>query len=184
MNRLNDAYQLLSEDYDNGRRLYIVQYDKRTKYRMASFIEGKFNRIYKEDKASIEVLRLEKDVLDPVDAWKEMSIRQVLESNSTGQAKINTLAFAKSILDYSREQRDEDSTALSHSYPFLIDSPFTELSDGNLRKSASCLHSFAEQVILLISNESLSGVNSLIRPYVGGEVAFVKTNNDASSTLN
>lgn len=181
--RINDSYKQLSEDYSNGRRLYIVQYDKRSKYRMATYIEKKFNDIYKEDPAAIAVLRSEPGILDPVAALKEMAIRKVLEPNSTGQAKINTLAFAKSILDYSRAERDEDSTEISRSYPFLIDSPFTELSDGNLRQSAACLHTFAEQVILMISKESLSGVQDLILPHVGGKATFAKKNNDASSTL-
>ena len=121
--------------------------------------------------------------MDPVDALKEISICKVLESNSTGQAKINTLAFAKSILDYSRAERDENSTGLTRSYPFLIDSPFTELSDGNLEKSAHQLHEFADQVILMISNESLSSVKDLIMPYVGGMTTLEKNNNDASSKI-
>lgn len=182
-NRINDSYKALSEDYANGRRLYIVQYDKKTKYRMATYIEKKFNDIYVEDPASIEVLKREPGILDPVAALKEFSIRKVLEPNSTGQAKINTLAFAKAILDYSRAKRDENSTEISRSYPFLIDSPFTELSNDNLKQSALCLHSFAEQVILMISDESLSGVEKLIRPYVGGTVTFEKKKNDASTTI-
>ena len=181
--RLNQAYEMLSEDYDNGRRLYIVQYNKKTKYRMASYIEGKFNKIYKEDRETIAAFAAQPDILDPVDALKEYYICKVLESNSTGQAKINTLSFAKSILDFSRAERDVNSTELTRSYPFFIDSPFTELSDGNLEKSARRLHEFADQVILMISNESLSGVKDLIMPYVGGMTTLEKNNNDASSKI-
>ena len=176
--RLNQAYEMLSEDYDNGRRLYIVSNNKKTKYRMASYIEGKFNKIYKEDRETIAAFAAQPDILDPVDALKEYYICKVLESNSTGQAKINTLSFAKSILDFSRAERDVNSTELTRSYPFLIDSPFTELSDGNLEKSARRLHEFADQVILMISNESLSGVKDLIMPYVGGMTTLEKNNND------
>lgn len=181
--RLNRSYEMLSEDYDNGRRLYIVQYDKRTKYRMASYIDGKFKKIYKEDPDSIAAMAAQSNILDPIDALREISICKVLESNSTGQAKINTLAFAKSILDFSRAERDDSSTELTRSYPFLIDSPFTELSDGNLEKSALRLHEFADQVILMISNESLTSVKELIMPFVGGITTLEKNNNDASSKI-
>lgn len=181
---INSAYQELSEDYDNGRRLYIVQYDKKDKYRMASYIEAKFQKEY--DRINCFALYnslLADGCFDPQDAIRELAIRNVLEANSTGQAKINTLAFAKAILEYSRAQRDDESTEISRDYPFLIDSPFTELSNENLSKSASNLHTFANQVILMISEESLGSVESILKQSIGGMAKLAKNNNQAYSTL-
>lgn len=178
--RINEAYEMLSEDYENGRRLYIVQYDKSTKYRLASYLEPKFNSVCDKLASGIEARKAAGETEEEI---RETAIQKVLESNSTGQAKINTLAFAKAILDYSREKREDSSTEISRSYPFLIDSPFTELSDGNLMKSAKRIHEFAEQVILMISNESLSGVSDYVMPYVGKVVKLEKSNKDAFSSI-
>ena len=113
----------------------------------------------------------------------ETIILSLKDSNSTGQGKINTLAFAKAILDYSREERSSDSTEISRSYPFLIDSPFTELSDGNLLQSSIAIHTFADQIILLISNESLSGVQENLKPYVALTYEIIGNAGDNNSTL-
>ena len=112
---------------------------------------------------------------------KEKVILKVLESNSTGQSKINTLAFAKAILDYSNEERDEESTEITKIYPFMIDSPFTELSDGNLYKSAENIHLFSSQIILMISNDSLDGVKELLLPYVNNIKVLEKQDNESYS---
>lgn len=180
--RINDAYKLLSEDYVNGRRLYIVQFNKKTKYRMASYMEDKYNQVFLRMSADNGLAAYQAAGMT-LPEIQEDAILKVLESNSTGQAKINTLAFAKAILDYSRAERSEDSTEISRSYPFLIDSPFTELSDGNLHQSADSIHQFAEQVILMISKESLDSVNEQLQPYIGAVVELQKSVNDSFSTI-
>ena len=86
-------------------------------------------------------------------------------------------------MDYSREERSADSTEISRSYPFLIDSPFTELSDGNLQQSSAAIHSFADQIILLISNESLSGVQDNLEQYVSQTYEIIGNAGDNNSTL-
>ncbi len=180
--RINDAYKLLSEDYVNGRRLYIVQFNKKTKYRMASYMEDKYNQVFLRMSADNGLAAYQAAGMT-LPEIQEDAILKVLESNSTGQAKINTLAFAKAILDYSRAERSEDSTEISRSYPFLIDSPFTELSDGNLHQSADSIHQFAEQVILMISKESLDSVKEQLQPYIGAVVELQKSVNDSFSTI-
>lgn len=180
--RINAAYELISEDYENGRRLYIVQYDEKTRYRLASFLEVKMKEMC-EQVAKENLLKIWKLEGVSKDEMLERIIMRVLESNSTGQSKINSLAFAKAILDYSRSSFGSGEAEITKSYPFLIDSPFTELSDGNLHKSAAAINTFAEQVILMISSESLDGVRDLIEPYIGGRVRLVKSSNNAESTL-
>lgn len=180
--RINSAYAILSEDYARGKRLYVIQFDKEDKYGMVSYLQSQYDELferYSSDNtiASYKTLGLSDEEIT------EKIILKIRESNSTGQSKINTLAFAKAILDYSSEIRDDESTELSKSYPFLIDSPFTELAEGNLEMSATNIHSFSKQIILLISTESLSSVADKITPYVSDEYRLKKHDGESNSSL-
>lgn len=180
--KINDAYSQISEDYARGRRLYIVQFDAKQKYRLVSYYQYNYENILNKltEDGTVKSLSImgkdEKEI-------HEYIILKVLESNSTGQSKINTLAFAKAILDYSNEERDESSTEITKNYPFLIDSPFTELTDENLSKSAASLHKFTNQVILMSSADSLASVEDSIIPFVGCRNYLVKADNESFSTL-
>lgn len=180
--KINDAYSQISEDFARGRRLYIVQFDTKQKYRLVSYYqynyENMLNKLTEDETVkSLTIMGLDEKQIH------EHIVMKVLESNSTGQSKINTLAFAKAILDYSNEERDEDSTEITKNYPFLIDSPFTELTDENLSKSASSLHKFSNQVILMSSVDSLASVEDSIVPYVECRNYLVKADNESFSTL-
>ena len=180
--RINSAYSEISEDYDNGRRLYIVQFKDKDRYKLQSFLYPKLMDLYQRLTKDNTIKVMEREGKNREEIQEDLILR-VLESNSTGQSKINSLAFAKAILDYSRAQRADESTDISRSYPFIIDSPFTELSDGNLHKSAEAIHFFADQVILMISQESLDGVMDEISPYIGGMVQLSKSKTDAESKV-
>lgn len=178
--KINEAYSILSEDYSRGRRLYIVQFDNSKKYRLVSYYESNYTSLYTKYKADGTLNAFIMQGLSENEI-KEKVILKILESNSTGQSKINTLAFAKAILDYSNEERDEESTEITKNYPFMIDSPFTELSDGNLYKSAENIHLFSSQIILMISSDSLDGVKELLLPYVNNIKILEKHKNESYS---
>ena len=180
--KINDAYSILSEDYSRGKRLYVIQYDNADKYGMVSYLQRQYDELYEQSSRNGVIDSYHSDNKSD-DEIKELIILKIRESNSTGQSKINTLAFAKAILDYSSEVRDDDSTELTKSYPFLIDSPFTELTDGNLEMSAKNIHSFSEQLILMISGDSLSGVKSFIEPYVACLYELQKNEGESNSSL-
>ena len=181
--KINDAYASLSEDYDSlGKRLYVIQFDKADKYGMVSYLQSQYDATYgkwQADGTLASYLHQQKDE----DEIKELIIMKIRESNSTGQSKINTLAFAKAILDYSSEVREGDTTQLSKSYPFLIDSPFTELSGENLTKSAENIHTFSDQLVLMISEDSLSGVKQFIEPFVACSYELQKNDGESNSSL-
>ena len=180
--KINESYSQISEDFTRGRRLYIVQFDAKQKYRLVSYYQYNYDSMLNKltEDGTVKSLTImgkdEKEI-------HEYIVLKVLESNSTGQSKINTLAFAKAILDYSNEERDENSTEITKNYPFLIDSPFTELTDENLSKSAASLHKFTNQVILMSSADSLASVEDSIIPYVGCRNYLVKADNESFSTL-
>ncbi|MDE6407603.1 MAG: hypothetical protein K2K50_03235, partial [Anaeroplasmataceae bacterium] len=180
--KINEAYSQMSEDHAYGRRLYIVQYDPVQKYRLVSYYQSNYEEMLKNFTNDGTIKSLE--MIDKTDSEiKEYIILKVLESNSTGQSKINTLTFAKAILDYSNEIRDVDSTEITKNYPFLIDSPFTELTDDNLMRSSANLHNFTGQVILMSSEEGLASVKDSIIPYVGCENHLVKVENESLSIV-
>ena len=160
---LDKAYRILSED--EGRRIYICQYSDKDKYSLITYVQSKFDEIKSIWTNNAYIRTLEQDGI-PQSEINERIIIRAKETKSTGQSKINSLAFAKAILDYSNEPREEDSLEITHDYPFLIDSPFTELDEDNLYNSAKTLHNFAKQIILLVSRKSLEGVAEFVEPYV------------------
>ena len=179
---INDAYSALSEDALRERKLYVVQFDKKRKYMLISYYENNFKRMKTEWLNEGEYVA--RSAIGKSDAQIDEEIKiKVAEPNSTGQSKVNSLAFAKSILDFSSKERVDESISRTKSYPFIIDSPFTELSDENLTKPAQNIHEFSEQIILMISNESLRGVNEFIDPCVGSRALFEKDENEGYSTI-
>lgn len=180
---INDAYSALSEDAARDRKLYVVQYDKKRKYMLISYYEHNFKRMKADWLNKGEYMARSATGKTDAQIDEEIKIR-IAEPNSTGQSKVNSLAFAKSILDFSSKVRVEESISRTKDYPFIIDSPFTELSDENLTKPAQNIHDFSEQIILMISNESLRGVNEFIEPYVGCRALFEKNENEGYSTIN
>lgn len=180
--KIDLAYAALSEDYDRGRRICIGQYSPELKYRILSYYlsdyESSFSMLKNNGTLAALKTRGESD-----DAIKEYVIDQAKTSSSTGQSKINTLAFAKAILDYSNDERDEDSTEISRDYPFLIDSPFTELANENLEHSADIIHTFTGQIILLISEESYERTKIKILPHVKSQVNLTKKEGESYSFI-
>ena len=160
---LSKAYSLLSED--TGRRIYLCQHEKNDKYRLVTYVKSKYDEMRVSWTNSGELKTLQDEGLS-VSEIQEKIILKTLEGKSTGQSKVNSLAFAKAILDYSNEDRSADKLKVSHDYPFLIDSPFTELSGKNLENVAQYIHTFANQIILMADDESYAGVSSLVEPAV------------------
>lgn len=179
---INDAYSALSEDAVRERKLYVVQFDKKRKYMLISYYENNFKRMKTEWLNKGEYVARSATGKSDAQIDEEIKIK-VAEPNSTGQSKVNSLAFAKSILDFSSKERVDESISRTKNYPFIIDSPFTELSDENLTKPAQSIHEFSEQIILMISSESLRGVNEYIDPYVGSKALFEKNENEGYSTI-
>lgn len=180
--KLDKAYSLISEDYERGRRIYIVQFEPREKFRLVSYYANDYSNklIEIKENGTLESYKMSGLTGDEI---QEKIILGIKTSNSTGQSKINTLAFAKAILDYSNETRDEDSIEITKDYPFMIDSPFTELSGDNLVLSSKEMHNFASQILLMISDKSYETVKDRIEKYVGSLTRIKKNPGESRSTL-
>lgn len=180
--KLIEAYKLLSEDYERGRMVYLVQFDKQRKYQIIVYMMSMLNRMidcWKKNGTYGEMLNSgmsEQEI-------REQAIIKCSDSNSTGQSKMNTLSFVKAILDYSNESKGEDTFEIRKEYPLLIDAPFGDIFDQNLVKSSSELHTFTHQIILMLSEESYDNVKQYIGPYVNNIYEYVKTPNQNSSII-
>lgn len=161
---LSRSYSLLSDD--TGRRIYICQYDKKEKYRLLTYKKMDFDKKLVSWINGGQKRTLEQEGLSEREIAEKIILEGSAEGKSTGQSKINSLAFAKAILDYSNEDRTDDRLKVSHDYPFLIDSPFTELSGDNLINVGKYINTFASQIILMADENSYGEVKTLVSPYV------------------
>lgn len=170
---LSRAYNLLSED--TGRRIYLCKYNinKNSKYGLLTYLQSRYTEI-RTSWTNSGMMKTYKDSGLTDDEIHELIVIQASEGKSTGQSKINSLAFAKAILEYSNEDRSSDSLKVSHDYPFLIDSPFTELSDENLMNVAKYINTFAGQVLIMADDTSYGGVERFIRSFVNTKTQLIK----------
>ena len=168
---LSKAYILLSEDI--GRSIYLCQHEKKNKYRLVTYVKSKYDTLRTTWTNSGELKTLQDDGLSESEIHEKIVLK-VVEGKSTGQSKVNSLAFAKAILDYSNEDRTTDKLKVSHDYPFLIDSPFTELSGKNLENVAQYIHTFANQIILMADDKSYGGVATFVEPEVCSKTKLLK----------
>lgn len=168
---LTEAYTLLSED--TGRRIYLCQHDKKEMYRLVTYVKSKYDELRATWINNGQLKTYEDEGLNESEI-NEKIILSVAEGKSTGQSKVNSLAFAKAVLDYSNEDRTTDSLNVSHDYPFLIDSPFTELSGKNLENVAKYINTFAKQIILMADDKSYGGVESFVKPAVHSITKLLK----------
>ena len=183
--RINDylkaAYSAISEDAKLGRRLYLVQFHKNKKYQMVVYNQKSFDERYeymamRGDIAHLAESKSKGEIIEDI-------ILQCAESNSTGQNKINTLAFVKAILDFSNEEKSDGSLEIAKDYPLLIDAPFGDIFDDNLVLSSKELHSFAGQIILMLAEESYESVKEQLGQYVSSTVSFGKVDNESRSII-
>ena len=168
---LTKAYNLLSED--TGRRIYLCQHGRKDKYRLVTYLKNRYDEKRSSLINSGGIKTLEDDGLSESEI-NERIVLEVAEGKSTGQSKVNSLAFAKAVLDYSNEDRTSDKLKVSHDYPFLIDSPFTELSGKNLDNVAQYIHTFANQIILMADDKSYGGIQQLVAPSVKSTARLLK----------
>lgn len=168
---LTRAYTMLSED--TGRRIYICQFNKKKKFGLLTYLQSRYSEMQTRWINKGRIKALHDQGLTDEQIHEELVIK-VAEGKSTGQSKVNSLAFAMAILQYSNEDRSQDELKVSRDYPFLIDSPFTELSGENQNKVAKNIHTFASQVLLMADEVSFGGVARLVEPSINTQTRLVK----------
>ena len=141
---LTKAYSLLSED--TGRRIYLCQHGKKDKYRLVTYVKSKYDELRSSWINSGRIKTLEDDGLSESEIHERV-VLEVVEGKSTGQSKVNSLAFAKAVLDYSNEDRTSDKLYM---------------------------HTFANQVILMADEISYGGVKNWVAPSVCTKTELLK----------
>ena len=180
--RLQQAYKMLSDDYDLGRRIYIVQYDQVSMFRLITYFENQYQDTLQNMKkrgitASLKAMGQSDEEI------QETAILSCAQPNSTGQSKMNTLAFVKAILDFANEPQSGGIFETTKAYPLLIDAPFGDIFDKNLEKSAMSLHAFTHQIILMLAKDSYRDVEKYVGPYVSSVHVFEKEPNEDHSNI-
>lgn len=174
--RLQKAYEQLSDDFEMGRRLYIVQYDQVSMYRLVTYFDQQLQDTISNMKkrgqyaSLLAIGQSEEEIL-------EAAILSCAQPNSTGQSKMNTLAFVKAILDFANAPQGDEVFDTTKEYPLLIDAPFGDIFDKNLEKSARYLHSYTHQIILMLAKDSFREVADYVGPYVSTLHRFSKETN-------
>ena len=171
---LQRAYATVSEDARNGRSLWLVQSDRAREYQMVPYYRDQVEEFLAREGKTWDAANI---------ADRERAVLACGESNSTGQSKINTFAFVRSILDFANAEKGAESFQLSRSYPLLIDAPFGDIFDDNLLMSSRELHSFADQIILMLARQSYEGVSREIGPYVSRCVELIKNEGKGLSSI-
>ena len=182
-NKLNNAYKCLSEDSSLGKEIYIIQFDSSRQFQMVIYLKNNYESLYAEWCKNGTFNALKADGLSE-DEIKEKIIIECIDSSSTGQSKMNTLSFIKAILDYSNQQKEEESFEIQKNYPLLIDAPFSDIAGSNLVNSASELHSFAEQIILMLDSDKYKNIKDYIDPYLSQKYEFTKIENENHTVIN
>lgn len=180
--RLQEAYNMLSDDYDLGRRIYIVQYDQVSMFQIITYFENQYqdtlsNMQKKGTVASLKAMGQSDEEI------QETAILSCAQPNSTGQSKMNTLAFVKAILDFANEPQSGGIFEMTKAYPLLIDAPFGDIFDKNLEKSAMSLHAFTHQIILMLAKDSYRDVEDYVGPFVSTVHLFEKEPNEDHSNI-
>ena len=155
----------------------LIEHNKKNKYRLVTYVKRKYDDLRTSWINNGRIKTLEDDGLSESEIHENI-ILEVVEGKSTGQSKVNSLSFAKAILDYSNEAGTTDQLRVSHDYPFLIDSPFTELSGRNLDNVAKNIHTFANQIILMADDKSYGGVQQFVAPSVKSTTRLLKNSTD------
>ena len=180
--RLQEAYKMLSDDYDLGRRIYIVQYDQVSMFQIITYFENQYQDTLRnmQNKGTVASLKAMGQSDEEI---QETAILSCAQPNSTGQSKMNTLAFVKAILDFANEPQSGGIFEMTKAYPLLIDAPFGDIFDKNLEKSAMSLHAFTHQIILMLAKDSYRDVEKYVSPYVSTVHFFEKEPNEDHSII-
>lgn len=180
--KLSAAYGLISEDARLGRRLYLGMFGTSVQYQLVVYNQQTFDGHLKMLTDEGQVSAWEKSGMSREEIRERIIIR-CAESNSTGQNKINTLAFVKAILDYANEPREDSPFEVAKDYPLLIDAPFGDIFEDNLYLSSRELHSFSGQIILMLAEESYQAVRPQLESHVSRTYLLDKSGSQEGSTI-
>jgi DNA sulfur modification protein DndD len=189
-NIINKNYEILSDDYVLGRRLYLTQFHK-PKYRIIPYFQNRLEDFI--NNVDWDGLKSSFSDIDFSDEEQKLEVAKikVAESSSTGQGKISTLSFVKSVLQYTKNSinKQNNSGELNDilreekQYPLVLDAPFTELSGENLIKVAEKLKEFNFQTIVMMDLKSFNEFKENFQDSIGSLNILSKSEGYSSTVI-
>ena len=154
---LAEAFSKLRSESDSQRQIYITQFEQQ--HRLIVYHEKQVEEVLKKYSGNITDLKREQIIL--------------LKStgSSMGQLKMASLAFMKSILSYVHEVAEKDPHMVDAEYPVVMDAPFGDIKGENYDNAVKYMHTFAEQVIVLLADKDIP---KGIEPFVARRYSVVK----------
>lgn len=151
---LRESFKALRSKSDAQRQVYVTMYQSLNEL-----------VVYHEDAARADYRMNVSQSMSPDEKRRvfEQAVLAHVESNSMGQQKMASLAFMKAILDYVRDVAANVRHMADAAYPIVVDAPFGDIKRENYDNAVACMHTFADQVILLLADEE---VPPGIAPYV------------------
>ena len=90
--------------------------------------------------------------------YKYMGDQRIPVRMSQGERQVTSLAFVGAIVDVAREQTEDKSfIEFGGEYPIVLDSPFGQLDEDHRKRTALCLPSLSNQVIVMVSGSQWKG---------------------------
>lgn len=173
---LKTAYLDLSSGSEIGRDVYITKF-REPKFKLITYDKRDVQNLYQQYVNNHDKNEISKEEL------MEMAIIESGIGNSGGQGKSVTISFVKAILDFARTFEKNSQFIKSENYPVVIDAPFGDLSDDDLRKPALKLADFSEQVILMLTPKEFDVVKKYISPRIGEFYTINKIDNKYSELI-
>jgi hypothetical protein len=189
-NIINKNYEILSDDYVLGRRLYLTQFHK-PKYRIIPYFQNRLEDFITN--VDWDGLKSSFSDIDFNDEEQKLEVAKikVAESSSTGQGKVSTLSFVKSVLQYTKNSINKqnnigelnDILRDEKQYPLVLDAPFTELSGENLIKVAEKLKEFNFQTIVMMDLKSFNEFKENFQDSIGSLNILSKSEGYSSTVI-
>jgi DNA sulfur modification protein DndD len=181
---ISEAYKQISEDYDEGKRIYITQFTE-PKYKIVTYFKDKYKEIYSHANwvKLFAQYNISLSEIDDEEKKKEVAIIEAAENSSTGQRKIVTLSFVKAVMEYATAKNLENEFRSKKEYPLFIDAPFSELSGENLSKFAKELPNFNKQSIVMLDPNIYSDIKKYFEKNIAKEYEISKNSNSNDTTV-
>jgi|GEM_PF-6456611 len=103
--------------------------------------------------------------------------------SSTGQMKVEALSFISAISKLAKSNIFDNEYGVKKEYPIIVDSPFGDISGGNLTNSAQRLNEFSHQTILLIADKQYTSIKQHIDENINQEIMILRNTDESVSHI-
>jgi len=189
---INELENVIKESNNKTDKFIFVE----KKYKFANETLSALDKMYNfmsksiKDDLSKEVNEIFESII-AMDFWLEIDDSYTLRGKekvgektvgtdlSTGQQKVASISFIGGIVKLCKSYMNKKNQFIRGGiFPLVMDAPFPDLDETHSLKSPRLLPSFANQVVVLISDKQYRGeVEQELKGYVGKEYTFIHHTN-------